>query len=416
MFRSTQNNGASWNFTGRPVTQDFDTTGTTLLDKPYMTVDNHVGSPFRDRIYVTYTFFGSDGTAKIFEAFSSNFGETFSSPVLVSTTSALCPHSVVGTGNCDANQFSDPFTGSDGNLYVIYSNFNNSLSSAADNHNQILLSKSTNGGVSFSPPVLVANYNDLPECDTYQGAGQDPGRACVPEKGTSNHSVFRATNYGSGAVNPTNASQVVVTFGSYINADSNPSNGCVPAGLAADGNNLYTGVKTQGACNNKILESTSTNGGASFNGTITDPTTLPIVSSSSGQKLTDQWWHWESFTTSGKLEVSYYDRQYGNDELNGNMDISLSGSTSTGFAVVRVTSGSMPVPTEFPNGFGNGVFLGDYSGLTAVTSAFPLWTDTRSKDLFFCISNGIPGVCGAVEASGLKANDQDIFTQRVAVP
>src|SRR6266566_2733952 len=189
MFRSTQNFGASWNFTGRPVAQDFDMTGATLLDKPYMTVDNHVGSPFRDRIYVTYTFFGSDGTAKIFEAFSSNFGETFSSPVLVSTTSTLCPHSVVGTGNCDANQFSDPFTGSDGNLYVIYDNFNNSLSSTTDNHNQILLSKSTDGGVSFSPPVLVANYNDLPDCDTYQGAGQDPGRACVPEKGTSNHSV-----------------------------------------------------------------------------------------------------------------------------------------------------------------------------------------------------------------------------------
>jgi hypothetical protein len=76
----------------------------------------------------------------------------------------------------------------------------------------------------------------------------------------------------------------------------------------------------------------------------------------------------------------------------------------------------MPVPTEFPNSFGNGVFLGDYSGLTAVTSAFPLWTDTRSKDLFFCTSNGVPGVCSGVESSGLKANDQDIFTQRVAVP
>ncbi len=69
MFRSTQNDGASWNFTGRPVAQDFDMTGATLLDKPLMTVDNHVGSPFRDRVYVTYTLFGADGTAKIFEAF-----------------------------------------------------------------------------------------------------------------------------------------------------------------------------------------------------------------------------------------------------------------------------------------------------------------------------------------------------------
>jgi hypothetical protein len=421
MFRSTQNNGASWNFVGRPVAQDFDMTGATLLDKPYMTVDNHVSSPFRDRIYVTYTFFAADGSAIIYEAYSSNYGETFSAPVVVSTSSSLCPTSFgvpTTVSTCNENQFSDPFTGSDGNLYVIYNNFNNSVSSASDNHNQFLLSKSTNGGVSFSAPVLVSNYNDLPDCDTYQGTGQDPFRACMPEKGTSTHSVFRASNYSSGAVDPTNASRIVVTFGSYINADSNPTNGCVPAGLAADGQNVYTGVKTPGACNNKILESISTNGGTSFNGTVTDPTTLPIVSSASGQQLTDQWWQWESFTTNGKLAVSYYDRQYGNDELNGNMDISLSGSKSNikSFGVVRVTSSSMPVPTQFPNAFGNSVFFGDYSGLTAVNSAYPLWMDTRDKDLFFCTSNNIPAVCGGVEASGLIANDQDIFSRQVSVP
>lgn len=418
MFRSTQNNGASWDFAGRPVVEDHDTTGATLLDKPYMTIDNHVGSPFRDRIYVTYTFFAADGTAYIFEAFSSDFGQTFSSPVLVSSGSSLCTNTFglpTPNGTCNENQFSDPFTGPDGSLYVAWDNFNNSLSSATDNHNQVLLAKSTDGGLTFGAPVLVANYNDLPDCATYQG-GQDFGRACVPEKGTAQRSVFRATNYPSGAINPTNSSQVVVTFGSYINADSNPSNGCVPAGLAPSGNNAYTGVKTPGACNNKILESVSTNGGTSFNGTVTDPTTLPVVSSASGQKLTDQWWQWEAFTTNGTLAVSYYDRQYSNDESNGFMDISLSGSTTTGFAVVRVTSASMPPPTQFPDSQGNSVFFGDYSGITAVNGAFPLWMDTRSTDLFYCTPAGVPAVCGGVEPSGLVANDQDIFTQRMAVP
>ena len=55
-----------------------------------MTVDNHVGSPFRDRIYVTWTTFAADGTAYIYEAHSSDYGETFSAPVLVSSDSALC--------------------------------------------------------------------------------------------------------------------------------------------------------------------------------------------------------------------------------------------------------------------------------------------------------------------------------------
>jgi hypothetical protein len=185
-------------------------------------------------------------------------------------------------GTCNENQDSDPFTGPDGALYVAYNNFNNSLADATDNHNQVLLAKSTDGGNTFSAPVLVANYNDLPDCATYQG-GQDAGRACVPEKGSSQNSVFRATNYPSGVVNPANG-QVVVTFGSYINRDSNPANGCVPAGLSATtGNNLYTGVKTAGACNNKILLSVSTNGGAALNGTVTDPTTLPVVTTAPGQ-------------------------------------------------------------------------------------------------------------------------------------
>src|SRR6202011_4739970 len=121
-------------------------------------------------------------------------------------------------GNCNANQFSDPFTGSDGALYVAFNYFNNAVTGSdgglyvafnhlnnavtgSDNRNQILLAKSTDGGVSFSLPVKVGDYYDLPDCSTYQG-GQDAGRACVPEKGSSMNSVFRATNYPSGAVNP----------------------------------------------------------------------------------------------------------------------------------------------------------------------------------------------------------------------
>ena len=233
--------------------------------KQYMTVDNHTGSPFQDRIYVTWTIFAADGSAYIYEAHSADYGQTFSAPVVVSTTSSLCVNTFgAGTpnGTCNENQDSDPFVGPDGALYVVYSNFNNSLSGPNDNHNQFLLSKSTDGGNTFSAPVLAANFNDLPDCATYQG-GQDFGRACVPEKGASMTSVFRAGNYASGAVDPVNGS-VVVTFGSYINQDSNPSNGCIPAGFAASGNDAYTGVKTVGACNNKILESISTNGGASF--------------------------------------------------------------------------------------------------------------------------------------------------------
>ncbi len=417
VWRSTQNSGASWNFPGRPVVETDNVQGLPFNDKPQGTIDNNGSSPFANRIYVTWTDFGSDGSAYIFEAYSTDYGEHFSSPHLVSVNSTLCPNAygISNTnGNCDENQFSQPFVAPNGNLYVVYDNYNNPTKGPQDNENQVLLSESTDGGNSFLPPVKVASYYDLPDCATYQ-KGQDFGRACVPEKGATSNSIFRAINYPVGAVNPTNPNQVVVTFGSYINKDSNEANGCVPAGFnPATGNNLYTGVKTPGACNNKILLSVSNDGGATFTGTTIDPRALPTVNQDPGQAGTDQFWQWMAFTKDGKLAVSYYDRQYGTDETTGYSDMSLSGSGDlANFVVERVTSSSMPPPTEF-----SGLFMGDYSGLAASTKAWPLWTDTRNPELFYCPSSvsSTPAVCGATDANGLAANDQDIYTENVSVP
>jgi hypothetical protein len=418
VFRSTGDAGASWNFPGRPAVETFTTNPNVLTDKPYMTVDNNPSSPFRDRIYVTWTQFADDGTAYIYEVHSDDYGQTFSSPVVVSTTSPLCANTFgvpTPQGTCNENQFSDPFTGPNGTLYVAFANFNNSVANSNDNHNQVLLARSTDGGLTFSAPVKVANYYDLPDCATYQG-GQDAGRACVPEKGSAQNSVFRAANYPVGAVNPRNSSQVVVTVASYINRNSNESNGCVPLGFSATtGLNLYTGVKTPGACNNKIMLSVSSDGGSTFTGTTTDPRSLPVVNTDRGQATTDQWWQWAVFTPRGTLAVSYYDRQYGADETTGDMDVSASTSSDLArFKVSRATSTSMPSPTQFPDAQGNSVFFGDYSGLSAQSGAHPLWMDTRNPDAIVCPGTAAPGVppalCLSTEPNGLLANDQEIYT------
>ena len=74
-----------------------------------------------------------------------------------------------------------------------------------------------------------------------------------------------------------------------------------------------------------------------------------------------------AFTRDGKLAVDYYDRQYGNDETTGSSDFSLSGSDDlTNFGQVRVTSSSMPAPTQF-EGPAGGQFYGDYVWLSAAT-------------------------------------------------
>jgi hypothetical protein len=324
-------------------------------------------------------------------------------------------------GGCNENQDSQPFVGPDGVLYVVFNNYNNeaTFGTTSDNRNQILLSKSLDGGNTFSAPVKVADFYDLPDCATYQN-GHNFGRACVPEKGAATNSYFRANNYPSAAVNPTNPAQVVVTFGSYISSNSKESNGCIPQSANPEtGQNLFAGVKTPGACNNDILVSVSSNGGASFTGTTVDPRALPSATSDSRQAISDQWWQWIGFTRNGQLATSYYDRKYGDDETTGFSDISISTSSSSPayakWNVHRVTTSSMPLPTQFPDSGGFSVFWGDYAGLTVTDMAYPIWSDTRNPDLFVCAGVTPPAVCGGQNASGSPLNDQDAFTSGVGI-
>jgi hypothetical protein len=423
VYRSTGTNGASWNFTGRPVAEHNDVAGAGnfLLDKPLMAVDDAPGSPFRDRVYVAWTAFADDGTAYIYEAFSADYGEHFSAPVLVSANSSLCPRPTSAThplGTCDNNLFAQPFTAPDGTLYVVFDNYNSGRSSATDNHSQVLLARSADGGASFSAPVKVGDFYDLPDCATYQG-GADAGSACVPEKGSTAASIFRASNYPYGAVDSRHPGTIAVTYGSYINSNSNEANGCVPAGInPATLQNLYTGVKTAGACHNAIVLSVSHNGGAIFTGTNQDVRMLPVAESTTAQRSTDQYFHGMAFSGSGTLVVGAYDRSYGNDETTGFSDISvLTSANLTKFSTSqRVTTTSMPPATEF-----NGTFFGDYTQLAAAgQTAYPVWSDTRTEDLFLCPGTGTPGnppqVCSGAGVNFSPANDEDIYTAGVSVP
>ncbi len=448
VFRSTQNYGASFNFPGRSVFETgFQRSFLPLEDKQFMAVDNNANAcagspavatpgstctPFQDRIYVTWTEFAPNGTAFIYEANSKHYGEHFGPRHLVSVRSGFCLNNYgIGTdqNSCNENQFSQPFVGPDGVLYITFNNFNNSetLGTTPDNRNQILMARSFDGGDTIDSTLIkVSDYYDLPDCATYQ-QGHDFGRACVPEKNATANSIFRATNYASGAVNPTNPKQVVVAFGSYINVHSKEANGCIPTGTSpATGNNLYTGVKVAGACNNDILVSVSNDGGNTFTGTTTDPRALTTANVDPGQATTDQYWQWIAFTKNGRLATSYYDRQYDTDEATGYSDISLSGSgDSPGYAqwvVQRVTNSSMPFPTQFPEGgqSAGGTFYGDYAGLGAVDNAYPIWSDTRNPDLFACLNSSgqvatPPSVCGG-QILGITLNDEDAYTAALPVP
>lgn len=422
VYRSTGTGGASFNFPGRPVAEHDDTAGAGdfLLDKQLMAIDAHVKSPYRDRIYVTWTTYPADGTAYIYGAYSADYGEHFSAPVLISSDSALCPQSYgipTPQGRCNDNQFSQPVVAADGTLYVAWANYN-TANPGKDNRFQVLVAHSTDGGRTFSAPVKATDYYELPDCDTYQGDGKDPGRDCVPEKGAGTNSVFRATNYPNITVDPKNPRRVVVTTGSYINRNSNETNGCTPAGLtpAAEGlGSLYDGVKN-GGCNNDIVLSASANGGASFTGTTTDVRKMPLVTAGGRQARSDQYWQGTVFSPRGTLVTAYYDRQYGSDESTGYSDITVTTSTDLAhFTSTRATTSSMPPPSQF-----SGQFYGDYIMVDATaTTAYPVWSDTRDPALFPCPGTGTaghpPALCHASAGNASIANDEEIYTAAVPI-
>lgn len=120
-------------------------------DKEWIAVDSHPASPYRDRVYVTWTRFlfnpatGAYVQSPIFFASSSNGGRSFTSPKSIS-------------GNVLYGQGSRPVVGPDGSLYVFWEG-----STRLASINSTYLVKSTNGGASWSKPVAVAGVADSRE-------------------------------------------------------------------------------------------------------------------------------------------------------------------------------------------------------------------------------------------------------------
>ena len=393
VFRSADG-GASWSFPGSPVVQSDGTgaDGIGLLDKEYMTIDGGAASPYRDRIYTTWTQYSPDFTsAPIYLSYSDDHGVSWHSTGAISGSSTdLCPINFSGApaGTCDGDQFSDPFVAPNGDVYVVFVSQNNCAGALAalgfpctgdpnDNHAQVLLVKSTDGGNTFGAPVKVSDYYELPDCATYTGF--DFGRACVPTQPLSGTSIFRAANYPTGVALSNTA--IEVDFGSYINRNSNPTLGnCSPAGFSPNTFiNTYDGVGDVGGCNNDIVRSLSTDGGASFAGSAAPVSSLPSVTAL--KPLTDQWFHWTASSSRGAV-VSFYDRSYGDAEATGFMDFTLARADGS---PIRLTDASMPPSNEFPDANGFSVFMGDYTGIAvgADGRAHPAWEDTRNPIFSF---------------------------------
>jgi hypothetical protein len=145
------------------------TSPSTLNDKEWIAADANASSPFRDRVYVTWTRFifnptnGAYVQSPIFEAHSSDGGATFSGPQLIG-------------GPAIYDQGSRPVVGPDGTVYVF---FEGSTRLAALSSTYMV--KSTDGGASWSKPVAVASVQAIvPLADARFRVNSFPAPAVSP--------------------------------------------------------------------------------------------------------------------------------------------------------------------------------------------------------------------------------------------
>ncbi len=208
-----------------------------------------------------------------------------------------------------------------GTVYVSWFHYATTVAGAPG---QMFVVRSDDHGLSWTPPVLVGTVNPLPT--------KLPG------------SRFRNLSIPAMAASPVDGS-VYVTWADYHTANNGTKDG-------------------------DILVSRSTNGGVTWSA----PARVNQDKIGNGK---DQFQPQIAVTSSGQVNISYFDRR--NDPDNFYIDTYLSRSDDGGahWSDIRVTQ-KMWDPSINPPVSGSGEFIGDYQGLVADDDvAIPFWQDTH---------------------------------------
>ena len=346
---------------GAPTFINATTAPSTLNDKPWIAVDSHSSSAFRDRIYVSWTRFifnpqnGRYVQSPISLVYSKDGGATFSSPQLI-------------VGNVLYSQGSHPTVAPDGTVYVFWTGATRKATL-----DSIWVVKSTDGGVSWSKPVAVSQLVNI-----------------IPIANTS----FRNNSYPGAAVAPDGS--VYVTWSS----------------LMSDAGGLCP-TRTNNGCHATVLYSKSTDGGATWSAPAVafpsyDSATQTAVgypaANPDGSQLTaptaarrvDTLFPAVSISSSGRVFLGAYAADVispwqtcaagppppvgriacdtlGNYIHNARLDYVVRDLTT------NVTEAVSTHPINTRNGFGGG-FFGDYTDIAAGSDnvLHALWTDSNN--------------------------------------
>ena len=359
---------------GAPSFINQTTSPSTLNDKEWIAADTHPTSPFRDRVYVTWTRFifsagkGNYVQSPIFFASSSDGGATFTAPT-----------NIVGTVHYD--QGSRPVVGPDGTVYVF---FEGSTRFAQLNSTYVV--KSTDGGASWSTPIAVSTVSDI--------------------LGPAN-TIFRVNSFPAAAAAPNG--DLYVAWSAEV-----PNSGATFAGDPNCAASLVGSAAVRASCHAAAVYSKSTNGGLSWsapapifsvlNGSnraavgypVTQPNGTTLNAPSSAGRV-ETFWPGVAISPSGRVYMSAYAADtvspwqtcaasppppegrincttLGNYIHNGRLN----------YYVANVVAGTGQKVSTHPintrNGFGGG-FIGDYTDLAVGSDEtfHALWTDTNNR-------------------------------------
>jgi len=319
VFEKSSNNGTTWSAPAVAV-RPFFTGGIT--DKDWLWSDTSASSPFVNSLYVSVTQFDPSNNTTISVSHSSDGGTTWNTTAVDSTQ--LYP---------TLDQFSDITTGKDGTVYVTWMRCtaNGPTGDCGGTVATMYMSKSSDGGSTWSTPSAIASVNLAPDsCGAFYG--------CLPN-------TFERV------------SDIPV-----IGADNS---------TGSHAGNLYTAFYNWTGTFMQVEVATSTDGGATWG--------TPVLAAPATETH-DQFFPWLSVSNTGVVGVTWLDRR--NDAANVNYQ-AFSGISTDGGARYRDSFITHVMSNPFNDGFGGG-FMGDYTGNTwAGNKLYATWADTRNGS--FCV-------------------------------
>ncbi len=355
-------------------------------DKEWIAADHYAASPFRDRVYVSYTRFiftpkGNYVQSPIFTSYSSDGGQTFSPPQSISN-------------NVLYGQGSRPVVAPDGSVYIFWDG--STRLAATDS---IYMVKSTDGGVTWSAPSVVAPLQDI---------------------GTLKDTRFRVNSYPAVAAGPDGSLYTTWTSSTKDSATTYDSSSFC----------AYAAAEPAG-CHAQSVYSKSSDGGATWSAPEAIPGTVgsrlavgyPIAQPAGGTLVApaaspaDSVYPAVSVSSSGNVYFSSYLADVvspwqtcANYDPNGSVHCLVPGpninNSKLNYIVSKLggatrTATTAPINTRYQF---RGGFIGDYTDLAVGSDevAHPLWTDTNN-------TQNVNWFYGT-NFNGLPANQQDVVT------